>query len=53
MVWRKGVSELRFQFSMLISRFLTYSNTAEDGQPWHEAKSVMRKSHVKDINFCH
>ena len=59
LVWRKDVSELHSWFSMFISIFLTCTDTVENGQPWHETKSVMRKSHVKDflsldlyLKFC-
>jgi len=53
MVWRKDVSELHSWFNMFISTFLACTNTVENGQPWHETKSVMRKSQVKDTTFCH
>ena len=53
MVWRKDVSELHFWCSMFISTFLTCINTVEKGQRWLEAKSVVRKSHVKGTTLCH
>lgn len=43
MAWRKDVSELNFWCSMFISTFFTCINTDEKGQPWCEAKSVVKK----------